>query len=86
MINLRRELVEDYSLVVLTFFDHRLASFGQNKAGNSPGIANKKGTLLWDNLISLNFCLWSDYNVSSPILLLKLSLSLFLAKIYDKEV
>jgi len=83
MVNLRSELVEN--LVVLTFFDHSFASFGQKKTGISPGIANKKGTLLWDNQSTLNFCLWSDYHVSSPILLLKSSLSLFLAKIYNKE-
>jgi hypothetical protein len=86
MINLRSGLVEDYSRVVLTFFDHRLASFGQEKSGDSPGIANKKGTLLWDNLSTSNFCLWSDFHVSSPILLLKLSLSLFLAKIITRLV
>jgi hypothetical protein len=86
MINKRSRLVEDFSQVVFTIFDYSFASFGQNKSGNSPGIANKKGTLLWDNLSTLNFCLWSDYHVSSPILLLKLSLSLFLAKIITRLV
>ena len=84
MINERSGLVEDYSSVVLTFFGHSFASFGQNKTGISPGIANKKGTLLWDNYIPLNFCL-KLYDIAfSSILLLKLSLSLFLAKIYNK--
>lgn len=49
MINERSGLVEDYSSVVLTFFDHSFASFGKNKTGTSPGIANKTGTLLWDD-------------------------------------
>jgi hypothetical protein len=75
--------VKDYSLVVLTFFDHRLASFGQNKSGNSPGIANKKGTLLWDN--TLNVCLLETYNLLIFIAL-KLFLSLFLAKIITRLV
>jgi hypothetical protein len=93
MINLRRELVEDYSLVVLTFFGHRFASFGQNKTGSSPGIANKKGTLLWDNEgNTLNFCLLETY-IFTPFkrfdnllifIALKLFLSLFLAKIYNR--
>ena len=83
MINKRSESVEN--LVVLTFFDH-ISSFGQNKTGISPGIANKKGTLLWDDQIPLNFCL--NFVISlyyfSSILSLKSSLSLFLAKINNK--
>jgi len=84
MINKRCGLVED--LVVLTFFDHSFASFGQNKSGISPGIANKKGTLLWGDQFPLDFCL--NFVISlyyfSSILSLKSSLSLFLAKIYNK--
>jgi len=86
MISLRSGLVEDYSSVVLTFFERYLTSFGQNKTGISPGIANRKGTLLWDNVFPLNF--WFKlYNLSSSsILSLKLSLSLFLAKIITRLV
>ncbi len=84
MINKRMGLVKDF--VVLTFFDHSFTSFGQNKSGNSPGIVNKKGTLLWDNVFPLNFC-FKLYNVRfSSILSLKLSLSLFLAKIITRLV
>ena len=87
MINKRSELVEDFSSIVLTFFDHSFISLGQIKTGISPGIANKKGTLLWDNQISPSFCfrVCSHY-IFSLILLLKLSWSLFSAKIYNKEV
>ena len=85
MINKRSESVEN--LVVLTFFDH-ISSFGQSKTGISPGIANKKGTLLWDDLFPLNFCL--NFVISlyyfSSILSLKSSLSLFLAKIIARLV
>lgn len=85
----RSELVEDFSSVVLIFFDHSFVSLGQIKTGISPGIANKKGTLLWDNqaVISPSFCFrCSRFNLYSLILLLKLSWSLFLAKIYNREV
>ena len=86
MINKRSELVEDFSSVVLTFFDHSFISLGQNNRGISPGIANKKGTFLWDNKIRPSFCLrYFVHNISSSILL-KLSWSLFLAKIYNREV
>lgn len=79
MINKRSELVEELSLSLN--FD----SLGQNKAGISPGIANKKGTFLWDNDIDLDFCFRVYiHTFSSSILLLKLSWSLFLAKIYKK--
>ena len=56
-----------------------------NKAGISPGIANRKGTLLWDNVFPLNFCL-KFYNHIAPLLSLKLFLSLSLAKIINRLV
>lgn len=88
MINKRSELVEDFGMVVLTFFDHIFVSLGQIKTGISPGIANKKKSFLWDNqpLISPIFFRYSSHNNFSLISLLKLSWSLFLAKIYNEEV
>ena len=84
MVNKRSE---DLSLVLLTFFDHNFISPGQNKTGISPGIANNKGTFLWDNDIDLDFYVgYCIHTFSSSILLLKLSWSLFLAKIHNKEV
>ena len=81
MINKRSDLVEELSLILI--FD----SLGQNKAEIFPGIANKKGTFLWDNDIDLDFYVrYCIHTFSSSILLLKLSWSLFLAKIHNKEV
>ena len=81
MINKRSDLVEELSMSLI------FGSLGQNKTGISPGIANKKGTFLWNNQIDLDFCVRFYTNIiSSSILLLKTSWSLFLAKIYNKEV
>lgn len=84
MIHKRIELVKGLGLVVLTFFDHRFVSLGQNKAGISPGIVNKKKRFLWDNPITLSFYVRFIAYVISLFLNLKLSWSLFLAKIYNK--
>lgn len=84
MINERIGLVE--VLVVLTFSDHVFISSGQNKTGISPGIANKKGTLLWGDRFYFNLLPVTESFTFSSILSLKSSLSLFLAKIYNKEV
>ena len=90
MINEKCVYVGTKGLVVLTFpFDDHIDTFllGQNKAGNSPGIANKKGTFLWDNQISPSFCFrYCGHNNTFSLIILKLSWSLFLAKIYNREV
>jgi len=89
MINKKMVDIGTKGFVVLTFplYDH-IDTFllGQSKLGISPRIVNKKKRFLWDNPITLSFYVRFIAYIFSLFLNLKLSWSLFLAKIYNKEV